>query len=92
MIHRGGTMARLAQLLRDLDRKPLPIHVTPIVRDMIEAIAAELPRPKRDLMLALLKPGVADRVLPRLGPKLRGRSRRCSATPSTRRSSAAGRR
>ena len=71
MIHRDGTMARLAQMLRDLDRKPLPIHVTPIVRDMIEAIAAELPRPKRDLMLTLLKPGVAGRVLPRLGPKLR---------------------
>jgi acetylornithine deacetylase/succinyl-diaminopimelate desuccinylase-like protein len=71
MIHRDGTMARLAQMLRDLDRKPLPIHVTPIVRDMIEAIAAELPRPKRDLMLTLLRPGVAGRVLPRLGPKLR---------------------
>ncbi|MDX6414609.1 MAG: hypothetical protein QOH23_2019, partial [Gaiellaceae bacterium] len=71
MIHRGGTMARLGRMLRDLDRGRMPIHITPIVRDMIEAIAAELPRPKRDLMLSLLKPAVADKVLPRLGPKMR---------------------
>jgi acetylornithine deacetylase/succinyl-diaminopimelate desuccinylase-like protein len=71
VIHRDGTMARLARMLDDLNRKRLPIHVTPIVRDMIETIAAHLPRPKRDLMLALLKPAVADLVLPKLGPKLR---------------------
>jgi acetylornithine deacetylase/succinyl-diaminopimelate desuccinylase-like protein len=71
MIHRDGTMARLARMLDDLNRKRMPIHVTPIVREMIETIAAHLPRPKRELMLALLRPGVADRALPRLGPRLR---------------------
>lgn len=71
MIHRSGTMARLARLLRDLDRKPLPIHVTPIVREMIETMAANLPHPRRELMLGLLRPAFADRVLPRLGPKMR---------------------
>ena len=71
MIHRDGTMARLARLLDDLNRKRMPIHVTPIVREMIETIAAHLPRPKRELMLALLKPAVADRVLPKLGAKMR---------------------
>jgi acetylornithine deacetylase/succinyl-diaminopimelate desuccinylase-like protein len=71
MIHRDGTMARLARMLDDLNRKRMPIHVTPIVREMIETIAAHLPRPKRELMLALLKPAVADRALPKLGPKLR---------------------
>ena len=64
-------MARLGRMLRDLDRKRMAIHVTPIVQEMIETIAAQLPRPKRELVLALLKPAVADRVLPRLGPKLR---------------------
>ena len=64
-------MARLARMLDDLNRKRMPIHVTPIVREMVETIAAHLPRPKRDLMLALLKPAVADRVLPRLGPQVR---------------------
>lgn len=71
MIHRGGTMARLARMLDDLNRKRMPIHVTPIVREMIETIAAHLPRPKRDLMLSLLRPAVADRVLPKLGPRMR---------------------
>jgi acetylornithine deacetylase/succinyl-diaminopimelate desuccinylase-like protein len=71
MIHRDGTMARLARMLDDLNRKRMPIHVTPIVREMIETIAAHLPRPKRDLMLSLLRPAVADRVLPKLGPRMR---------------------
>jgi len=71
MIHRGGTMARLGRLLTDLDRKRMPIHVTPIVRIMIETIAGQLSRPKRDLVLQLLRPAVADRALPRLGEDAR---------------------
>lgn len=71
MIHRGGTMARLAAVLRDLDRKRMPVHITPIVRQMIETIAGELSRFKRDLVLQLLKPAVADRLLPRLGEQAR---------------------
>jgi acetylornithine deacetylase/succinyl-diaminopimelate desuccinylase-like protein len=71
MIHRGGTMARLGRLLTDLDRRRMPIHVTPIVRTMIETIAGRLNRPKRDLVLQLLRPAVADRVLPRLGEDAR---------------------
>jgi acetylornithine deacetylase/succinyl-diaminopimelate desuccinylase-like protein len=71
MIHRGGTMARLGRLLTDLDRRRMPIHVTPIVRTMIETIAGRLKRPKRDLVLQLLRPAVADRVLPRLGEDAR---------------------
>jgi acetylornithine deacetylase/succinyl-diaminopimelate desuccinylase-like protein len=58
-------------MLDDLNRKRMPIHVTPIVREMIETVAAHLPRPKRELMLALLKPAVANRVLPKLGPQMR---------------------
>jgi acetylornithine deacetylase/succinyl-diaminopimelate desuccinylase-like protein len=71
MIHRGGTMARLGGLLTDLDRRRMPIHVTPIVRTMIETIAGRLNRPKRDLVLQLLRPAVADRLLPRLGEDAR---------------------
>jgi acetylornithine deacetylase/succinyl-diaminopimelate desuccinylase-like protein len=71
MIQRDGTMVRLARLLDDLNRKRMPIHVTPIVREMIETIAAHLPRPKRDLMLALRRPALADRILPKLGPSMR---------------------
>jgi acetylornithine deacetylase/succinyl-diaminopimelate desuccinylase-like protein len=66
-VHRGGTMARVAKLLRDLDRKRPPLYVTPVVREMIGAMAAALPRGRRELLLALLRPRLTDRVLPLLG-------------------------
>jgi acetylornithine deacetylase/succinyl-diaminopimelate desuccinylase-like protein len=67
MINRGGTMARLARFLRDLDRKPLPVHVTPIAREMLERIAAELSQPQRSVLQSLLRPRLTDRMLPLLG-------------------------
>src|SRR5262245_60003724 len=42
---RGGTMAGLARLLRTLDRNRLPVHITPVVRAMIEAVAERLVAP-----------------------------------------------
>ena len=65
----GGTMARLGKFLRDLDRKRTPIHITPAARAMVEAIAEALPRPNRDVMRALLRPRLTDRVLPLLGER-----------------------
>jgi acetylornithine deacetylase/succinyl-diaminopimelate desuccinylase-like protein len=62
----GGTMARLGKFLRDLDRKRTPVHVTPAARAMIEGIAAALPRPNSDVLRALLRPRLTDRVLPLL--------------------------
>jgi acetylornithine deacetylase/succinyl-diaminopimelate desuccinylase-like protein len=69
MIQRGGTMSRLARFLRDLDRKRMPVHVTPPARAMIEAMANAVSRPQRDVLLALLKPRLTDRVLPLLGER-----------------------
>lgn len=69
MINRGGTVARLGKLLQDLDRRRLPVHVTPVVRDTIEAIAAELPRRQALAMRSLLKPRLTDRALRLLGPQ-----------------------
>jgi acetylornithine deacetylase/succinyl-diaminopimelate desuccinylase-like protein len=66
LINRGGTMARLGRFLRDLDRRRLPIHVTPVAREMIERMAAALPQPHRGVFLSLLKPRLTDRVLPLL--------------------------
>jgi acetylornithine deacetylase/succinyl-diaminopimelate desuccinylase-like protein len=65
----GGTMARLAKFLRDLDRKRTPVHVTPVARAMIEGIAAAVPRPNRNVLRALLNPRLTDRVLPLLGER-----------------------
>jgi acetylornithine deacetylase/succinyl-diaminopimelate desuccinylase-like protein len=67
MVNRGGTMARLGRLLRDLDRKRLPLHVTPVAREYVERIASELPRPKRDVLLAILKPRLANAALRAMG-------------------------
>jgi acetylornithine deacetylase/succinyl-diaminopimelate desuccinylase-like protein len=66
MIQRGGTMSRLGRFLRDLDRKRAPVHITPVARAQIEAMAAAVGRPQRDILLALLKQRLTDRVLPLL--------------------------
>jgi acetylornithine deacetylase/succinyl-diaminopimelate desuccinylase-like protein len=71
MVQRGGTMSRLGKFLRDLDRKRLPIHITPAARAQIEAMANAVSRPQRDILLALLKPRLTDRVLPLLGEQAR---------------------
>src|SRR6266516_3836498 len=67
LVNRGGTMARLGKVLLDLDRKRLPVHVTPVAREYVERLAAGLPRPKRDVVLAVLKPRLTDRALKLMG-------------------------
>ncbi len=62
-VHRGETVARLGKLLRDLDRKRTPVHVTPVVREFVERIAAELPRKEATVMRSLLKPRLTDTAL-----------------------------
>ncbi len=68
---RNGAMGRLGRLLAALDRRRLPVHVTPVVRSLIEAIAAELPRATRLPLRALLRPQLTDRVLDRLADRAR---------------------
>jgi acetylornithine deacetylase/succinyl-diaminopimelate desuccinylase-like protein len=43
------------------------VHVTPVVRETIERIAAELPRPQAAVMRSLLKPRLTDGALRVLG-------------------------
>ena len=66
---RGGATARLAKLLRTLDRKRLPVHVTPVARDMVDEIAGGLPAPAGALARRLLDPRLTDRVLDVLGTR-----------------------
>ena len=65
----GGTMARLAKLLRTLDRKRLPVHVTPVMERTIAAIGGELPKPLALVLGRLLDPRLTDRVLDVLGER-----------------------
>jgi acetylornithine deacetylase/succinyl-diaminopimelate desuccinylase-like protein len=69
MINRGGTMARLARFLHDLERKPLPHHVTPVVRQMLETMADALPRASATVLRSLLNPRTWRGALRLLGPR-----------------------
>ena len=66
---RDGAMAGLGAFLLAVDRRRLPVHVTPVVRRTIESIAAELPRPLALVLGRLLDPRTADPVLRLLGER-----------------------
>jgi acetylornithine deacetylase/succinyl-diaminopimelate desuccinylase-like protein len=66
---RGGAMGKLGALLRSLDRSRLPVHVTPPVRAMVEAVAVELPAPLALPLRGLLQPLLTDRLLDALGER-----------------------
>lgn len=64
---RGGAMAKLARMLHKLDRHRLPVHVTPVARQMIESMTSVLPFPQNLVLRQLLNPRLTDRVLDLLG-------------------------
>lgn len=64
---RGGTMAKLAQLLQSLEQHRLPVHITPVARQMLESIAAAVPSPMNSVLVQLLDPALTDTVLDQLG-------------------------
>ena len=64
---RGGTMARLGQLLQKLDRTRLPVHITPASRMMFAGIANAVSFPTSSVLSLLLKPSMTDRVIDMLG-------------------------
>jgi len=66
---RGGASGKLGQLLRRLDRRRLPVHITPVVRSMVDAIAAELPAAMALPLRGLLQPALSDRLLDLLGER-----------------------
>ena len=65
---RGEAMAKLAQALRTLDRRRLPVHVTKPTHQMIETIASVLPPVERLLLQQILNPMLTDTILSLLGP------------------------
>ena len=65
---RGEATAKLARFLRRLDRRRLPVHITPVPRQMIATLAAVLPRTQGAVLRRLLVPSLTDRVLDLLGP------------------------
>lgn len=66
---RGGAMAKLGRFLRAIDRKRLPVHVTPVVERMITTIAGEVSRPVGLVLERLLDPRTTDATLTLLGAR-----------------------
>ena len=66
---RGGAMAKLARLLNRLDRRRLPVHVTPAARRFFETMAAASPFPTGTILRGLLDPRLTDRMLDLLRSK-----------------------
>jgi len=64
-------MGQLGRLLYALDRRRLPVHVTPVVHAMVQEIAAELPRTLATPLRGLLVPALTDKLLDTLGEKVR---------------------
>jgi len=66
---RGGATAKLGELLQQLDRDRQPVHITPVTRRMIEALASALSFPTGFILRLLLKPSLTDHVLKLLGQR-----------------------
>jgi len=64
---RGGAMAKLGQLLVKLDSARLPVHLTPPVRLMLEAMRDSLGGELGERYGGLLDPARADSLLDRMG-------------------------
>lgn len=64
---RGGAMAKLAWFLGRLDRRRLPVHVTPAARRFFETMAEASPFPTGAILRRLLDPRLTNRILDLLG-------------------------
>jgi acetylornithine deacetylase/succinyl-diaminopimelate desuccinylase-like protein len=72
---KGGAMRKLGNILRTLDRKQPPVHITPIVQDWFGQMADALPRKQAAMLRRLLDPKTADLAARALGPRGRQLSR-----------------
>ena len=69
---RGGAMAKLGNILTTLDKKRLPVHITPAVKLSLEAMSDALSGVPKMLIKQLLNPMLTDSILTIMGEQ--GRS------------------
>ena len=69
---RGGAMARLARLIQHLEQRRLPVHITPVARQMIESMASAFLFPTSLILRQLLNPTLTDTLLKLLGTTAKG--------------------
>ena len=81
---RDSATARLARVLQRLERNPLPIHVTPVTKQMFRSVSSSLPFPLSSLFGLLLRPATAGLALKAMGPQglLFGQLLRNTANPT----------
>ncbi len=60
---RGGAMAKLGHVLSTLDQHRLPVHITPVMQQMIATLAETAPAPLDALMAGLTDPATTDATL-----------------------------
>lgn len=60
---KGAATGKLGRILQKLDSGRLPVHVTPVARLWLEAMAAALPRPQSLVVRSLLDPRTAELTL-----------------------------
>jgi acetylornithine deacetylase/succinyl-diaminopimelate desuccinylase-like protein len=66
---RGGAMAKLSRFLQRIDKRRLPVHITPPARLMFSTMASALGGISGLMLGQLLNPGLTDRVLNLLGER-----------------------
>ena len=64
---RGPASARLARTLARLEQHPLPIHLTPVTKQMFRTVSSNLPFPLSTLFRLLLRPASASWALKAMG-------------------------
>ncbi|MEW6670112.1 MAG: M20/M25/M40 family metallo-hydrolase [Thermodesulfobacteriota bacterium] len=66
---RGGAMVKLSRMLQQLDRRRLPVHVTPVARSMLTTIAKEVKGIPGRIIGGLAKPALTDGLLNLMGER-----------------------
>lgn len=66
---RGGAMAKAAHLIQQLEKENLPVHITPVTRQMFETMSSAMPLPRRLVVRLLLYPWLTDSMLRLFGER-----------------------
>lgn len=69
-----SAVIKLADAIARLGQTPLPVHITPYIRDFVEGLASRQPGPLRPLLRRLLHPAIAPHILRRLPDRTLARS------------------
>ncbi|MDE2682801.1 MAG: M20/M25/M40 family metallo-hydrolase [Chloroflexota bacterium] len=67
LVHHDTAPTRMAQFLVKLDRTPLPFHIHPVTRMMVEAMSGSLPLPDSAFLKLLINPAFTGSMLRRMG-------------------------